>query len=114
MTVANGWDPVAWVQEAVQEKTYDAWGWAENAATVPYIVVYDIESHMGSDKEDLLTRHELTIYRYTSDGTRNRRLDALLQVNGLKYNYEKDIIENGITIEERYDVTSTVTERRLA
>lgn len=112
MTVEAGWDAQAWIADVSKEPVFMTEQQAQAKQTVPYIVIYDIESHEGGDLENRLVRHDITLYRYTEDGTRNRKIDELLEGSGIRYAYQSDQTESGELIEERYSLDSDIIERK--
>lgn len=111
MDVGYRWDPAAWLSEASGEPvsvTLDP----EDPAT-PYIVLYDVETHDGPDLHgNMLIWHRLDFFRATEDGTRNWKIDDLLDQNSLKYIRDTEVSASGDLVVEHYTVDTPILERR--
>lgn len=111
MTVKEGTALDQWIEEAIGEPVFSSAQFFGDVKQAPYSVLYDLEDSSGSDTTNLLSAHSLTLYRYTEDGVRNRKIDALFKENALEYSYSVNPTETGELIEERYQLESDIYER---
>lgn len=111
MTVKEGTDLAAWISDTIDEPVFYAAQFFGGVKQAPYSVLYDLENSSGSDASNLYSSHSLTLYRYTEDGVRNRKIDTLFKENALEYTYDVNPTETGELIEERYQLESDIYER---
>lgn len=111
MTIKEGTALDQWIEDAIGEPVINSAQFFGGVKQAPYSVLYDLEDSSGSDIKNLLSAHSLTLYRYTEDGVRNRKIDTLFKENGLEYIYTVNPTETGELIEERYQLESDIYER---
>ena len=105
-------DLKAWLDEATGEPVYETTAPpSSDRYELPCVVFIDVVERSGSDDQNMITYHTLTIERYSEDGAKNAGLEAALDEKGLHYNREPLWISDDEMYEEVYQLLTDIIER---
>lgn len=74
-----------------------------DAHSYPFVVFIDYQDHGGSDLHNDLTRHDLTVERYSEDGEESQKLKTLIVDKAVHYEYSKQWLSDVQCFEEIYE-----------
>lgn len=81
-------DIKAWLEQSGETVTEVAFR-PGHAPDLPYITFLDIADRGGADMKNILTKHSLTVERYSNASEYSTTLEAMLDAAGLEYSREQ-------------------------
>lgn len=82
-----------------------------DAPGLPYIVFLDAQDHGGADMRNLLTKHDLTVERYSDTAEYNAAMEALFDAKGFEYTREQTWLSDEGMYETIYTIKTPIFER---
>jgi hypothetical protein len=83
-----------------------------DAPPPPYIYFLDAQDHGGADMRNLLTKHDLTVERYSDTSEYNPKLEALFDAAGLEFTREQTWLPDPEDMYETiYTIKTPIMER---
>ena len=90
-----------WLEQAGEPVAETAFP-PDNVPTLPYIVYLDHIERDGGDLKNGITKHNLTIERYSEDGKKNATLEALFDRDGIHWSRDLEWVSDDDFFEEIY------------
>ena len=83
-----------------------------DAKTLPYIYFLDAQDRGGGDMRNLLTKHNLTVERYSDTSEYSEKLEVLFDAAGLEYTREQTWLPDPDDMYETiYTIKTPIFER---
>ena len=106
-----GLDIKAWLEHA-EEPVAETCFAPGDVKPLPYIYFLDNSDHCGGDMHNLLTKHNLTVERYSDTSEYNTALEALFDARGLDYTREQTWLPDPNDMYETiYTIRTPIMER---
>lgn len=116
----SGWrrcsatDIKVWLEQAgepVAETCFPPGTPGKDVPNPPYICFLDSADRGGADMRNLLTKHNLTVERYSDTSEYNSKLEALFDAAGLEYAREQTWLTTEDMYETIYTIKTPIMER---
>jgi len=103
-------DIKAWL-EAAGEPVADTCFLRGEAPPLPYVVFLDSVERDGADLKNLITRHSLTVERYSNTADDNTALEALFDAQAIEYERDKQWLDDEECYLTTYDFETDLIEK---
>ena len=104
-------DIKAWLEKAEEPVAETCFPPGKNVPPLPHIIFLDNADSGGGDMRNLLTKHNLTVERYSETNKYNAALEALFNDTGLEFTREQTWIPGDDMYETIYTIKTPIIER---
>lgn len=105
-------DIKAWLEKAGESVAETCFPPGKNVPPLPHIVFFDNADSGGGDMRNLLTKHNLTVERYSETNEYNAALEALFNDAGLEFTREQTWLPDPDDMYETiYTIKTPIMER---
>ena len=107
-------DIKAWLEQVGEPTAETCFPPGDDVPELPFICFLDAQDHGGADMRNLLTKHNLTVERYSETSEYSAALEALFNAKGIEFSREQTWLPDPDDMFETiYTIKTPIFEREV-